>query len=214
MAWRRRSAARPELLGFLILGALVLLIACSPVGNLRSDQTRYFLPAALAAPLLLARLCERIGARSRAAALLCAAALIVFNVTGVPLRGEYRREKTELAASEDRLIRLLEQRGTALVLGQYWHVSPLNLLSRERVRAVSPGLDVNGSLDSFGASPVSLALVSRRPGEVAAWSAAAGLTGRIERIGTFDVFFPVPDPPTREPPAALAQRLLAELPAH
>ena len=116
------------------------------------------------------------------------------------------------ALSEDHLLFLLEERHTAWVFGRAGEVDALNVLSHGKIRAVPDRRedDVQRVELTLGTAPAPLALVSLRRGEVAAWARRAGWRGELVDVNnTVEAFFPVPDPPTAESPAALVARLRA-----
>jgi hypothetical protein len=194
------------LLPLLIAACTALLFIASAAGGIEGDTVRYVLPLCLAAPLLTARLWARLDRRLGAALLLV---LLAVHVSGYCLPGMPRREaERRQARSEDRLLRILAERRTAWVFGGYWDVYALNFLSGERIKAV-PDLawtDYHGYEQRLGEAPAPLALVSRRPGKVAAWAERAGLRGETVNVdGDFEAFFLAAPPPG--PPAALAARL-------
>jgi Dolichyl-phosphate-mannose-protein mannosyltransferase len=217
LAWRRVPAVR---LPLLVAACTGLFFVVSAAGGVEGETVRYVLPAGLAAPLLLAALWGRLSRLGKAGRLsdvggIAGDALLVLvlvvNASGYRLPGSPRRSLERWQArSEDHLLYLLEQRRVAWVFGGYWDVYSLNFLSGERIKAVPDWswADYHGYERSLGGSPAPLALVSRHRGQAAAWAKRAGLRGELVDVNdTFEAFFPIPDPPTAESPAALIARL-------
>lgn len=217
VASRRSWATGPPivLLPLLIVIATGLLAVLS-VDPPDGDLVRSVLPLCLAAPLLLAalwgRLTRRHGHSTTADALLLL--LLVIHASGYVLPGMLRRTALRWQAlAEDHLLYLLEERHTAWVLGRYEDVSALNVLSRGRIRAIPDRRedDVRRGIERIlGPAPEPLALVSLRRGEVSDLARRAGLRGELVNVNdTVEAFFPVPDPPSAESPAALVEHLRA-----
>src|SRR5262249_55402192 len=85
-------------------------------------------------------------------------------------------------------------------------------LSHGKIRAVPARRedDVEEMEKALGTAPAPLALVSLRRGEAALWAQRAGWRGELVDVNnSVEAFFPVPDPPTAESPAALAAHLRA-----
>jgi hypothetical protein len=216
-AWRRVPAL---LLPLLVAACTGLFFVVSAAGGVEGETVRYVLPLALAAPLLLAALWGRLSRFGRAGDIAGIAGIagdallvlvLVVNASGYCLPGSPRRAGEQWQArSEDHLLYLLEQRRIAWVFGGYWDVYSLNFLSGERIKAIPDWswADYHGYEKSLGGSPAPLALISRHRGQVAAWAKQAGLRGELVDVNdTFEAFFPLPDPPTAESPAALISRL-------
>jgi 4-amino-4-deoxy-L-arabinose transferase-like glycosyltransferase len=202
------------MLPLLVAACTGLFFVASAAGGVEGETVRYVLPAGLAAPLLLAGLWGRLSRFGRAGSAAGDALLVlvlVVNASGYCLPGSPRRTLEQWQArSEDHLLYLLGQRRIAWVFGGYWDVYSLNFLSGERIKAVPDWswADYHGYERSLGAAPAPLALVSRHRGQVAAWARRAGLRGELVDVNdTFEAFFPAPDPPTAESPAALIARL-------
>jgi len=213
VASRRSWAEGPPvlLLPLLITAATGLCVVASG-SRIDGDPVRSVLPLCLAAPLLLAALWNRIGGHSTAGDSLLVLLLLV-DASGYCLPGTPRRTALHWQAlAEDHILYLLEERHTAWVFGRYDDVYALNVLSRWKVRAVPDGPedDVGRVERSLGPSPAPLALISFRRGEVSAWARRAGWKGELVNVNdTVEAFFPVPDPPSAESPAALVARLRA-----
>lgn len=198
-------------LPLLVAACTGLLFVASAAGGVEGETVRYVLPLGLAAPLLLAALWGWISRLSSTAGDALLVLVLVVNASGYCLPGSPRRAGEQWQArSEDHLLYLLEQRRIAWVFGGYWDVYGLNFLSGERIKAIPDWswADYHGYEKSLGGSPAPLALISRHRGQVAAWAKRAGLRGELVDVNnTFEAFFPIPDPPAAESPAALIARL-------
>lgn len=135
---RRRTTAR-GIAPLLFTGILATaFFVFSAAGSAPGPNARYvlFLFPLFAASmgLLFARLSLR-SVPVAVAAVLCAATFNVSTYHFLPTHP--RRESMQRAAQSDaRLVPFLEQRGVAVVFGDYWTVYPLNFLSTERVIGV------------------------------------------------------------------------------
>lgn len=199
------------LLPLLITVATGLFVVASGF-RIDGDPVRSVLPLCLAAPILLAALWNRVGGHSTAGDALLVVLLLVA-ASGYCLPGAPRRTALRWQAlAEDHILYLLEQRHTAWVFGRSEDVYALNVLSHWQVRAVPdrPEDDVRKVERSLGPAPSPFALISLRRGEVSAWARRAGWQGELVNVNdTVEAFFPVPDPPSAESPAALVARLRA-----
>ncbi|HEX3531945.1 MAG TPA: hypothetical protein VH988_33215 [Thermoanaerobaculia bacterium] len=217
VASRRSWAEEPPVL---LLPLLIVigtgLSALASAGRAEGDGVRSVLPLCLAAPLLLAalwgRLSRRHGHSAAADALLVL--LLVVHASGYVLPGMLRRTALHWQAlAEDHILYLLEERHTAWVFGRYEDVYALNALSHGKIRTIAdrPEDDIRRGIERIlGPAPGPFALVSLRRGEVAAWARRAGWRGELVNVNdTVEAFFPVPDPPSAESPAALIARLRA-----
>jgi hypothetical protein len=202
----------PVLLLPLLITAATGLCAVVSGSRIEGDPVRSVLPLCLAAPLLLAALWNRIGGHSTAGDSLLVLLLLV-DASGYCLPGTPRRTALRWQAlAEDHILYLLEERQTAWVFGRYDDVYALNVLSHWKVRAVPdrPEDDIRRIERALGPQPSPLALISFRRGEVSAWARRAGWQGELVNVNdTVEAFFPVPDPPSGESPAALSARLRA-----
>jgi len=217
VASRSSRAEEPPilLLPLLIVVGTGLSVVVS-AGRADGDAVRSVLPLCLAAPLLLAALWERLNRRHghSAAADALLVLLLVIHASGYVLPGMLRRTALRWQAlSEDHLVYLLEERHTAWVFGRYDDVFALNVLCHGKVRAIADRRedDIRKGIERIlGPAPGPFALVSLRRGEVAAWARRAGWRGELVNVNdTVEAFFPVPDPPSAESPAALIERLRA-----
>jgi F0F1-type ATP synthase membrane subunit c/vacuolar-type H+-ATPase subunit K len=215
VASRRSWAEQPPILLLPLL--IVIGTGLSAVaGRAEGDGVRAVLPLCLAAPLLLAalwgRLSRRHGHSTAADALLVL--LLVVHASGYVLPGMLRRTALHWQAlAEDHLVYLLEERHTAWVFGRYDDLYALNVLCHGRLQAIPdrPEDDIRRGIERIlGPAPGPFALVSLRRGEVAAWARRAGWRGELVNVNdTVEAFFPVPNPPSAESPAALIARLRA-----
>ena len=177
----RRAGFPAWLLFVLVVAAYAGLNVFSAAGEARGISVRYVLPLYLVVPGMLAVLLSLVAARSRALAVLLAAAVLLFNLTGYhwPGRASPQAWRAE-AQRDDRLVEWLQRHGVTAVLGGYWTSYPINFLSRESILALPCASD---HYDYRGRRPPGRlyrwALVSARPGELQRWAARAGVPGSL-----------------------------------
>jgi hypothetical protein len=178
----QRLGSSTWLLFALVFAAYGLLNVATEPGQTRDYTVRYVLPLYLLVPGVLAVFLSLVAARSRAAALLLAASVVVSNASayhwpGRSTRVAWRKE----AAADDQLVRWLHRRGVTAVLGGYWTSYPINFLSHETILALPCTADY---YNYRGRRPPKRlyrwALVSRRPAELESWSTRAGVGGTVE----------------------------------
>jgi hypothetical protein len=214
--WRRRARGRrgaelpPADLAAAALPLLALVVivvaflnTVSMAGSDRGLPVRYLLPLYLIVPALIAVPLGALACRSRAAAAVCAVAILVFNLAGACLPWKDARRLLEAEAVYDQeLLALLRSRQVGAIAGDYWRVYSINFLSRERVLSLPMQKDHDHyhMAERLPATPLRWALVAGNAGELAAWAGHAGLRGTYQWVSRrATVFFPEPNPPPGTP---------------
>ncbi|HEX5760376.1 MAG TPA: glycosyltransferase family 39 protein [Thermoanaerobaculia bacterium] len=198
-----RRAGRPEGVRVRVLwpvaaGVLLATAAAytlSSAGSLRGINVRYVLPLYLVVPVALALLLAWVGSRKRAAALVLAAIVLVFNLASYRWPHHPRRQHLRAQARSDAaLVKELVGRDVAVLLGSHWTVLPIAFLSGERVMVVpcEQVIDREVYLRRLGPAPYRWAVAGGWEGApaLAAWLGRMRAPPEIERVGSYAVGFP------------------------
>lgn len=136
----RRYSCVPRETWLLLVGiilAVFLVNTVSLAGQFRVLTVRYVFPLWFVAVSGLASLVVALSRRSRVAAMLVVALVLLFNVAGYQLPGQpYRTNLERQAAADAHIAERLTERRIGLVVGTYWDTYPLMFLTRGRVAAV------------------------------------------------------------------------------
>ena len=186
LALRRRIPAPAWSLFVLVTLTYAFLNVFSQAGQVRGISVRYVLPIYLVISGVLAVVLCLVAQRSRLLAVLLGGLILLFNLTAYHWPGRDWREALEEAARrDDRFVRFLRQRGVTAVFGGYWTAYPINFLTREQILALPCFANHDHYDYRFRMRSDQVyrwALVSARPRELAAWAAAAGVTGELTTV--------------------------------
>ena len=193
----RRRGRRPAvtLSPWLLLAGVALTVfalkICSAAGEQRGLTVRYIMPLFLvAAPvvaLFLTAMARRGGRWGTSAAVVLAAAIVLFNLAAYRWPGDSQR--LLLAADGRHLgsaMEVFEEEDVQAVLGGYWVVYPINFLSAERVIGIpcAPGEDMYDYVEKLPDPVERWILLGRAPERewLADWAARAGVAGEVRNV--------------------------------
>ncbi|MEM7352979.1 MAG: hypothetical protein AAF657_19435, partial [Acidobacteriota bacterium] len=195
-----------------VAGGLLLLNLVSGAGALRGPTVRYVLPLYLLVPAILTLELDRLSQRSRRWAGALATAVLAFNLTATTMLPwtEERRQRSEFAREDARLVEFLRRQEVETILGPYWAVYSVNFLSHGEILAIP----LEAAIDAMFrpntrelATAPRWALVDDEPQRFARWLAAAGLDGEAHKVGRYSVYLPAPELYTGEPAESFRDRL-------
>ena len=187
LALRGRNGAGQSV-ALLILVAVTVagLFILSAPGQAPGPTVRYILPLAFVVAASLGLLVAAAERRSRPAAVLVAAVVLVFHLSGYywPWTSERREWRVNLR-KDDALISFLRANGVRWICGEYWTVYPFNFLTGERIRAVpfQRSFDFYGYGTTLPAAAGRLALLGRDERDLSHWAERAGVRGEPVKAG-------------------------------
>lgn len=207
-AFRRGVDPPAALLLLLVFFAMAGLKVFSAAGSGRGQTLRYVLPMFFLLPVALASLATALAGRSRILAALVVGTVLFYNLVSYSFPWtNLRRESRAQMDFDDRILGRLKQANVDTLFGSYWSVYPFIFLSHERVTGITvePGSDFCDYAETLPVhEPRRWALLSRS-GDIVQWAAAAGLHGRPEAIGPWQLL--IPDSQPNEPATTTRDRL-------
>jgi len=196
---RRREGAVPVPVWLLLTGVAVmtfLVNVLSTAGELRGLTVRYTLPLFLAAVPALALFLDAVARRGRpgaVAAVVLAAAIVLFDLAGFRWPGHPRRNHLEeVGRKQAAVVAALERQRVQAIVGASWVVYPMTFLSDEKVLGIpcEPAADFYDYTARLGTPERWLLLggVQARA-KLAAWGARTGVPGEVRDLSPGYVAF-------------------------
>lgn len=196
------------LVTFAVIGLFVVSGAGSPVWG---STERYVLPLYLIVPGLLAVFLRHVALWSRLLAGALAGVVLLFNLVGTYLPWDHMRQRWVRNAEQDAgLLAFLAEENIDAVLGNFWHIYPLNFLSQEEIRAIplEPNFDLDQVAAGLPASPQRWAIVAKKPVDLESCIERTRLEGTLFGVSSaFHVFLPRDNPPPDESPRDFLDRI-------